>query len=501
MATVTAYGGVEEIGGNRILLQSDVRLFLDFGTSFKSLGRFFHEYMKPRTVRGLSDYFRMGVAPDLPGTYRADLLQQMGRPPEPRAPDAVVLSHPHLDHAGLFPLLRPDIPLVMAPEARAVLQAVQDTVGSGQLGDYLEFNPKFALKPSKRGPPRLLHADRRDLEAVPRPVETRDRAEFGRTKVVNWAVDHSVPGARGVIVECPDASIAYTGDLRLHGRNGARTQTFFSKAAGVDLLVTEGTNVRAPDEGPSDADGYEQAASKFIPESEVARVLAEEIGRAGPYCFVNYPSRDLDRLLSFHEAARRAGRRLLLTTKQAHMISLLRQEGAPVPGPQDPNLGVYLAYKDHGILAQPELARRERELLAKDYEWYEQPFLEAPNAFDAAAVRRDPSAFLVYIDYYNLTQLVDLDPPEGTYIMSKTEPFSPEMEFDDQRLQNWLDHFRLRKVRAHASGHCPPEALWHAIDEIRPKRILPIHTEHPRAFEERFGSRVTRPRLGQAVAA
>ena len=36
MTSLTFYGGVSEIGGNKILLEDgDTRLFLDFGMSFK----------------------------------------------------------------------------------------------------------------------------------------------------------------------------------------------------------------------------------------------------------------------------------------------------------------------------------------------------------------------------------------------------------------------------------------------------------------------------------
>jgi len=39
------YGGVEEIGGNKILLEDDdTRIFLDFGMSFHKRGRFLKNY-------------------------------------------------------------------------------------------------------------------------------------------------------------------------------------------------------------------------------------------------------------------------------------------------------------------------------------------------------------------------------------------------------------------------------------------------------------------------
>lgn len=54
MAAVTCYGGVGEIGGNRLLVDlGGTSLLLDFGFSFGAEGRFFEEYLQPRpSIRG-----------------------------------------------------------------------------------------------------------------------------------------------------------------------------------------------------------------------------------------------------------------------------------------------------------------------------------------------------------------------------------------------------------------------------------------------------------------
>lgn len=497
MPRVTAFGGIEEIGGNRVLVETDARIFLDFGTSYKNQGLFFHEYLKPRKVSGLSDYFRMGLAPDLRGVYREDLLRQMGRPPEPKSVDAVVLSHPHLDHAGLFPLLRPDIPLVMSPASRAILRTLQDTGNASQPIDYLTYEQQFGLRDAKTGPPRKLKAEGAARTRVERVVQSEASVEFGKTKVVTWTVDHSIPGSRGTIVESPDLTLAYTGDLRLHGRRREDTQRFLKRAAGVDVLVTEGTNLEP--ETPLVGKEEEDSPTKFMPEGEVAKTLAETIGQAEGFCFVNYPNRDVDRFYSFYEAARRTSRRLLLTTKQAHMFDLLRKEGLEVPSLEDRNLGVYLPRRGYGYVDRPELAQAHPNVLKEDYQRFEQPFLDQKFTFSPADVRREPHGFLVYVDYYNMTELIDLDPSKGTYVFSKTEPFDDEMELDHLRLRRWLDHFHLRLQKAHASGHAPPDDLWFAIDAIGADRILPIHTLNVRAFEDRYRGKVERVALGKAV--
>ncbi len=497
MATITAYGGVDEIGGNRLLVETDVRIFLDLGTSFRALKHFFHEYLKPRKVSGMADYFRMGLAPDVPGLYRPDLLRQMGRDEEPRGVDAILLSHPHLDHAGLFPLVRPDVPIYTSPAGRAVLQAVQDTSPDGVLKDFLTYQDQFGFVRMKKDAARMRKIRGDERNERPRPVSHEALVDIGKTRIENHTVDHSIPGARGILLATDGFSLAYSGDLRRHGRRAGDTDRFVQRAGGVDYLLMEGTNLGNENKDPDPDAG----ATKFIPESEVAREVADEVRKADGFCFVNYPPRDLDRLLSFHEAARQTGRRLLLTAKQAHLLELMRRVDVDAPPLNDPNLGVYMPRRGYGLIERPDLTHDDPKLLADDYSDYELPHLGRPYTFSRGDVRRDPRAFLVYVDYYNMTELVDLDPDGGAYIYSKTEPFDEEMELDYARLQHWLDHFRLRLVKKHASGHFPPEDLWHAIDQIRPKKLLPMHTENPKAFLRQYPHKAEIMQYGRSVAA
>ena len=74
MTTLTFYGGINEIGGNKILLEDDNHvLLLDFGFPYKRHKLFYEEYLKPRSGAGLLDPLTMGLLPLLEGIYREDL--------------------------------------------------------------------------------------------------------------------------------------------------------------------------------------------------------------------------------------------------------------------------------------------------------------------------------------------------------------------------------------------------------------------------------------------
>jgi ribonuclease J len=66
--SLTFYGGVNEIGGNKILLEDKkTKIFLDFGQSFSFGAKFFTSWLQPRSLNGLEDYFELNLLPKIGG--------------------------------------------------------------------------------------------------------------------------------------------------------------------------------------------------------------------------------------------------------------------------------------------------------------------------------------------------------------------------------------------------------------------------------------------------
>jgi hypothetical protein len=54
---ITFLGGVNEVGGNKILLtDKDTSILLDFGKGFSRRAKYFDDYLSPRTANGLVDF-------------------------------------------------------------------------------------------------------------------------------------------------------------------------------------------------------------------------------------------------------------------------------------------------------------------------------------------------------------------------------------------------------------------------------------------------------------
>jgi ribonuclease J len=65
----------------------------------------------------------------------------------------------------------------------------------------------------------------------------------------------------------------------------------------------------------------------------------------------------------------------------------------------------------------------------------------------------------------------------------------------------WLNYFKInvendcQPYQIHASGHASGPEIQEMIDKIKPKLLVPVHTEHPELFRNPAGE-VHRPKKG-----
>ena len=140
---ITFYGGVNEIGGNKILLEdNDTRIFLDFGkVSVEE-----QDFSKNSSILELQTVLltlcTMGLVPDISGIYRDDLMNLAGRKAEKPEIDAVLLSHAHSDHADYISFLHEDIPVYMGETCHMILKALEERSSRNIEREILNFKPR-----------------------------------------------------------------------------------------------------------------------------------------------------------------------------------------------------------------------------------------------------------------------------------------------------------------------------------------------------------------------
>jgi ribonuclease J len=516
---LTVWDGAGVIGGNKILLETGGRrLLLDFGTSFSAYGQYFEEFLKPRSRCGILDYLEMDLVPPLRGIYREDLLgdrPEIWARVERRKPvvavdrlDAVLLSHAHLDHAGNLGLLRGDIPVATSTTSAVLLKVYQDVAGGSFEQELTYYKPRTVgadgVTAATRGSPAchrpyhlLAGAWTAEAEAFwsDHPGKTGElqsrqpetRLPDGCPPVRFYPVDHSVPGCGALAVGTEAGWVVYTGDLRVHGQGGDATRRFLEHAAGLQPLVvlTEGTRV----------DGQPAPT-----EAQVAERCHEAVrGARGRLVVADFGPRNVERLLAFRQIAADTERLLVVPPKDAYLLRALRSLEPGIPDLASDNiLRVYAEPKIHAP-------------------GWEQRLLDDLRAAQVTAgeIRAAPERYILAFSFFDLTRLIDIDPPPGgVYIYSNSPLYDEEMEIDFERLTHWLERFGLRLLGDprrdagaehagfHASGHISGEELLPFLRDLAPRYLVPVHTVRPSWFAERLrgsGIEVLIPEAGKPM--
>ena len=139
---IVFYGGLNEEGGNKVRLDDDgTKIFLDLARGFSRRAKFFEEYLKPRSANGYVDFVEMGMAPDIEGVYREDLIEMAGRKAAAPQVDAVFVSHAHADHVDYISFLHCDIPIYIGSTCHTILESIQDRAPRDFEREVLDFLP------------------------------------------------------------------------------------------------------------------------------------------------------------------------------------------------------------------------------------------------------------------------------------------------------------------------------------------------------------------------
>jgi len=417
--TLTFYGGVNEIGGNKILLQDgDTKVFLDFGMSFALKKQFYSPpFLSPKTEKSLQE---LGILPRIEGIYKFD-----EKPPDV---DAVFISHAHMDHSAYLSFIKREIPVYCGETSKIILQALSEIRRAD-----LEFNVE-------------------DLQF--QSFRTGRKIRVGSLEVESVHVDHSVPGAYGFIIHTSNGTVVYTGDFRVHGAKPEMTREFAEKAKEAEpvAIVTEATNM---------------TGASVSSETDVESRLSQIVRQTSGIVLADFAHTDVDRLNSFYRIAKKHGRCLAVSLRQAFLLEALRRDkGLKVPDLNDEAMLVFRKSK-------------------KTRDKWEKQIMEnyGDKVKDAFDVSKQQCKLVLAMSFYDLEELVEIQPEAGScYVLSASEPFNEEMEMDFERLINWLNHYGLPEYHAHVSGHIMPLQLKAVLKDVGATQIFPVHTENAGLF-------------------
>ncbi len=512
MVNLTFYGGVEEIGGNKILLEDGTKsLLLDFGLSYKKRQFYFEEYLNPRSGSGLLDLLTLGLIPPLQGIYRADLelkglwqsFQSHSSFRDIEHIDGLLLTHAHFDHSGNVSLLKGEIPVYATAATAFLAKAIQDTGKSGfeqQICYYSLLTsgyPKSCrqialISGSEARQQRQFHLPDTELaKLTPEAIEFWEKASgqkgFDCQPLKNhsdcafnircFPVDHSIPGAAAWGIETSSGWVIYTGDLRRHGTRGDTTAKFIEEAAKLRprALIIEGTNIKT---------------ASNVSEAEVFQNALTAISKERNLVIADFPARDIDRLLTFLQIARETKRKLAILPRDAYMLNTMHLLDKNIPD---------IALDDNIVIYQDTTASKSPGVWMQHiYQNYDNKVVLAEDVKDAQ------NEYILSFSFFDINELPSIQPAPGSlYLFSSSEPHNEEQRIDFRRLRHWLERFQFRpyglpvekdgdwdipesEKGLHASGHACGTDLLDIVNQIRPEVVIPVHTEDASIYEQRL---------------
>jgi ribonuclease J len=413
---VTIHRGSKEIGGSCVEVSAGgTRLILDAGLPLVTPER---EPFDSRTIRGKSnaELIAAKVIPDVPGLFA-----------DGDRPDAILLSHSHLDHSGLLHLTRPEIPIHATSGTSKMMLAAG------------VFGGQKSLEQSR-------HSE----------VEAGLPFEVGAFRVTPYAVDHSCFGSVAYLVEADGTTLLYSGDLRLHGRKPGMIRSLIAAVAprNVDALVMEGTHVGA---------GRGRGKTEY----DLEEVIHGLISTAPKLVLGAFSPIDVDRVVTYYKATRRAGRIFVADAYTAFVMHLVASESA-LPGPR--------AEAGVRVFFNKAFERRNLGGVADKIG-------DARISLDE--IRANPAKYAMVFR----PSMTDLDfagrLPEGSRcIYSYWQGYLVKPDW--KVLQEQLAAVGGDFIPAHASGHIYEDDLVDLVRSLNPKRVIPIHTFEPGGFLRHF---------------
>jgi ribonuclease J len=420
---IIIHRGTHEIGGSCVEIQSEkARILLDIGLPLTAVGGNDYGANELEKLTG-EQLVEKGWLPDIEGIYTWDRR-------DPTI-NAVVLSHPHLDHYGYIRYLKDQIPIYIGDDAKNLIQTASV---------FTSFS-KDALKNT---------------------VSVRHEKSFaiGDFYVTPYLMDHSAFDAYAFLVESGGKRVFYSGDFRSHGRKAKMFDWLVNHGpTSVDALLMEGTVLGS-------------SRITAVTEDETRQAIEDRIKRTKGIVLANGSSQNIDRLVSFYKAAKHTKRLFVVDVYTAAIMECLKnRQSIPYPSRRWPVLKVLFTKKQCDRLEK--LDRKEIMYKFKNYKITKDEITAHPERI-CLLVRPSIQVDLDRIDGME----------GGALIYSMWEGYLEQPY--TKAFKQYIENRGVTWHKIHTGGHATLEALKRMAARLSPKVLIPIHTAKPQEYEKHF---------------
>lgn len=349
--------------------------------------------------------------------------------------NAVLFSHYHGDHYGMYKKIPWGIPLYIGATAKKILTVLTkrlDTISEEKGLPIIESMHTYGIG---------------------------QWMDFGDIRVRPLLVDHSALDSYMFLIEAAGKRILFTGDYREHGITGenSRFERMLKEYVGneIDILITEGTMLSRI---------HEPHKNKIITEKDLGIKAAEIFSRnENKYCFVLVSSTNLDSIMEFYHAIPN-NRAFVCDAYQAEIMKIAMDDK-----------GYY--YKEYRSEYLGEI-KRPIYLLGDMGE-----FCNTQGYYKADIKRMKEKGFVMFVrananptvEKGRFEKVLDCFVKDDPLIIySMWEGYLQEKHKDENLIKFIGDY---RKEHLHTSGHAYVDTIKKVIEMVNPKTIIPMHTE------------------------
>ncbi len=349
-------------------------------------------------------------------------------------PDALLISHPHLDHYGLMEFVNQDTPVYIGSVSRELINAPRI---------FLDFP--------------FIKKDFRIIEPW-KPFVIADTF-----KITPHLVDHSSPEAFAFLIEADEKRIFYSGDFRATGRKKILFENLIKNPpSNIDLLLLEGTMIERENKGYKNEEEIEIALTGIFKNQKNISIVISS-------------AQNIDRFVSVVNACKRTGKKVVIDIYNAWVLEKVKEKSPKLPTIEWKEVLVYKSKSQFEKISNDEYADFRNRISENSIEnkVFTNPsnyvyFMRCPSEKFLEALKNKDKINLIYSQWDGYLK--------EEYKMYFTETIN-------KIKANEID-FNYKPI--HTSGHATIKDLLIFSHALKPQKIVPIHTQYPQKMKEEF---------------
>ncbi|MDR2869797.1 MAG: MBL fold metallo-hydrolase [Deferribacteraceae bacterium] len=373
------------------------------------------------------------------------ILLDYGRPLDANAPivphsllperiSAIIASHLHQDHIGMADSLA--VPVYIGTQALAMLREAAVWVS---------------------------HTPALDNAVAYQPLKAFEVAGF---RITPYPVDHSAFDSYAFLIEAGGKRVFYSGDFRDSGYTAYKTERLFVQPPqDIDLLLMEGTTIGsvinsagfATHGNTKEADLIDMICTTVKP----AGCTVED--NAGMVLFAA-SSQNIDRLVTAYKAANKLGRKFVI---DAYAYSMLKATGVKSIQSALANMLVYIPQYQRVKIKNEQLFDK---LCPRKQRIFIEELAQSPEKY--LILYRNAHIYDFSVDM--LKNAIVLYSQWSGYLTG------------DSHIERFVQQHGLPLRHVHTSGHADIATLQRLAQALKPKVLVPVHSEYPELYSEYF---------------